>query len=392
MVNLLPAILLGGPPHAGKSVLFYSLTKALRERNITHHAIRACPDGEGNWSQEIDQEAVRLIRIKGAWTDEFSHRICRDIEHRLLPMLIDMGGRPQGSQICIFQHCTHSLLLLRSDDQPSAYFWCNLVEENGLLPLAQIYSELNKTSSIISKVPVIEGILGGLERHTRVQGPLFDELVERIAALFTSYSKKDLEKNLLDHAPTELVIHLPLSLQAIAPDMNRWEPRMIPTLLEGLPAHTPLSVYGQGPHWLYGTLAAYAGQQPFYQFDPRMGDPGGWIAPPSLRISTQSSPEIAVQLQKHERMTVLRVEILKKHLDYLQAESLPFPPLSTENGVIIDGAMPSWLLTALVRLYAASGVAWIACHYPPLQAAVVVASRTDSYKPGDLVPMIESNT
>jgi CRISPR-associated protein Csx3 len=58
MVNLLPAVLIGGPPHAGKSVLFYSLTQALRERNIRHHAIRACPDGEGNWSQESDQHLV----------------------------------------------------------------------------------------------------------------------------------------------------------------------------------------------------------------------------------------------------------------------------------------------------------------------------------------------
>src|SRR5436305_1318113 len=48
MVNLLPAILVGGPPHAGKSVLFYRLTQALRARGLDHHAIRACPDGEGN--------------------------------------------------------------------------------------------------------------------------------------------------------------------------------------------------------------------------------------------------------------------------------------------------------------------------------------------------------
>ncbi|GCF10230.1 hypothetical protein KDI_37940 [Dictyobacter arantiisoli] len=38
-MNPLPAILIGGPPHAGKSVLFYSLTHALRERNIPHHVI-----------------------------------------------------------------------------------------------------------------------------------------------------------------------------------------------------------------------------------------------------------------------------------------------------------------------------------------------------------------
>src|SRR5947209_10561543 len=100
-VPTLPAVLIGGPPHSGKSVLFYSLTLALRERNITHHAIRACPDGEGNWSQEIDQAMVHELRIKGKWTDTFAERICRDIKQRLVPMLIDMGGLPQASQLNI---------------------------------------------------------------------------------------------------------------------------------------------------------------------------------------------------------------------------------------------------------------------------------------------------
>ena len=98
MVNLLPAILMGGPPHAGKSVLYYNLAQALRKRGIPFHAIRACPDGEGDWSQEIDQDVIWNIRVKGEWTDMFVQRICRDLEQRLLPMLVDMGGRPQGPQ------------------------------------------------------------------------------------------------------------------------------------------------------------------------------------------------------------------------------------------------------------------------------------------------------
>ncbi len=71
MRNLLPAVLIGGPPHAGKSVLFYGLTQALRERGIRHHAIRACPDGEGNWFQEGDPDTVSRIRmpIRGEWPE-----------------------------------------------------------------------------------------------------------------------------------------------------------------------------------------------------------------------------------------------------------------------------------------------------------------------------------
>ncbi|MBV9228005.1 MAG: hypothetical protein JOZ18_01740, partial [Chloroflexi bacterium] len=69
MMNLLPAVLVGGPPHAGKSVLFYRLTQALLECGISHHAIRACPDGEGNWFHEGDPDLVSTIRVKltGEW-------------------------------------------------------------------------------------------------------------------------------------------------------------------------------------------------------------------------------------------------------------------------------------------------------------------------------------
>ncbi|GAC1364983.1 MAG: hypothetical protein NVS2B12_23770 [Ktedonobacteraceae bacterium] len=62
MRNRLPALLIGGPPHAGKSVLFHSVSSALHRQNIRHYALRACPDGEGNWSQESDLATAMLIR------------------------------------------------------------------------------------------------------------------------------------------------------------------------------------------------------------------------------------------------------------------------------------------------------------------------------------------
>lgn len=388
-MNSLPAVLIGGPPHSGKSVLFYSLTIALREQNITHHAIRACPDGEGNWTQEIDQAMVRQLRIKGQWTDAFTEGICRDIKRRLVPMLIDMGGLPQASQLNILRHCTHSLLLLNSDDKQGAHNWCKLIAENGLLPLAQLRSELDGTSVITAESPVIRGTLAGLERSTLVHGSVFDVLVERIASLFSAYSPQDLDNALLDRAPTATVIHLPILLQTISPGSHRWEPAMLPSLLANLPTHTAIAVYGRGPHWLYGTLAAFVGQQAFYQFDPRGIGSAGWISPPTLRFGTISSDELSIQQcpYEEEQATILKVAIVGKHLDYLQTDLLPFPTVSTTRGLIIDGSMPSWLLTALVRFYGHAGVPWIACHCPPLKAAVVVTASSNLHHISDLIPM-----
>ena len=389
MVNTLPAVLIGGPPHAGKSVLFYSLTHALRQRGIRHHAIRACPDGEGNWTQESDAETVSHIRIKieGDWPDDYVKRICLDLEHRCLPLLVDVGGRPQESQMCILRQCTHSLLLLRTDKPDYTQLWQHLVAESALLPLAQIDSQLEGTSAITAQTPILEGTLIRLERHntTLLQGPLFEALVERIATLFNSYSPQELEKAFFEQAPTELVIDLYASLQTLAPSSTRWEPEMLAPFLASLPVHTPMSVYGAGPLWVYGALAAHSDQEPFYQFDPRL--PLGWIRPLSLSISTDQFPDMLVHPRTYQHVTVLSIKIPSKHLDYFQPEPLPFPPVRTDAGLIIDGITPAWLLTSLVRLYQAAGVAWIAVYYPPRKKAVVVYSRVETQKPGDLVVM-----
>ncbi len=388
MVNLLPALLIGGPPNAGKSVLFYGLTKTLHERGVRHHAIRACPDGEGNWYQEIHQvlnpETIRLLRIKKAWTEGFVQGICRDLERRHLPLLVDVGGSPEDWQLRILQACTHSLLVLRRDKPESVDFWSTLVKRAGLLPLAEIFSERGGVSSVTSTAPILEGTLTNLERGIPAQGALFDVLVERIAALFTSYSLEELEQAKLVMAPTEFTVNLDPLLRTFDPQAKEWTPEMLKRLPGELPNDTAFAVYGRGPGWLYGMVAAYAGQQPFYQFDPRIG----WLAPPALKISTQPSPEeIAVHLREYQDALILSIRINTDYLDYLQAEQFTFPPVPVEHGVIFDGKMPHWLLTALVRLYNEAGVAWIACHQPTLKGAVVVISRVSEHVPGELIPL-----
>jgi CRISPR-associated protein Csx3 len=382
LFNPLPAILIGGPPHAGKSVLTYSLTQALRKRHIEHYVIRACPDGEGDWSQEIDRASVRLIRVKGQWRPEFVRSVCYALERRHFPLLVDMGGRPEEWQTGIISNCTHSLLLLRSDDETSSRFWQKLVQENGLLPLARLHSLLYGTSTITSSAPVIEGTLTGLDRQSLAQGPLFDLLVERIEVLFTSYSSEELRQGYLNTAPADLV-NLDTLLQIYAPRSERWEPQMLPKLLAELPANTPLAVYGRGTNWLYAALVEHGGSQPFYQFDPRLG----WVTPPQLRPGTPTIQEVSVDLRHYAAATVLSARLARNYLDYSEADQLVFPPLSPERGVILSGKLPLWLLTALVHLYnTVVGVAWIACYSPQLQSSVVVTSRVATHAPGDLIP------
>ncbi len=383
MFHSLPAILIGGPPHTGKSVLTYSLTQALRKRSIDHYVIRACPDGEGDWSQEIDSEAMRMLRVKGHWKPEFVSSVCYALEHRQFPLLVDVGGRPTEWQMSIMHHCTHSLLLLHPEDENSTQFWLQLVKDNSLLPLARICSVLDGVSVVTSRFPVIEGTLSGLARHTLVQGSLFDVLVERIHILFTAYSAQELRQEHFAKAPGE-VINLNTILQTLAPHSERWEPWMIQRLLPMLPAQTPLAIYGRGTNWLYGALVDAPFPQHFYQFDPRLG----WVTPPRLTIGAAEEQTVSLALWEDSVATVLSVHLVDDYLDYAAADKLAFPTFSVEKGIILNGKLPHWLVTALVHLYnTIVGVSWVACYSPQLESAVVVASRVATHPPGDLVPL-----
>lgn len=382
MMNLLPAILIGGPPHAGKSVLTYSLTQALRKLRVEHFVIRACPDGEGDWSQEIDQKSVSRIRITGEWTPEVVQHICTSLEHRHFPLLVDIGGRPKEWQTVILRHCTHSVLLLHRENESTANFWRNLVIGHGLLPLAELYSELEGASTIDAETPIIRGTLSGLERNTIAQGPLFDLLVGRIASLFTSYSAEELRKGHLDAAPAQ-VVDLDAYAEIRDPEKRWWTPAMLQDFIATLPRNTALAAYGRGTGWVYGALVSLTGTEPFYQFDSRLG----WVTPPPLQIGSTKVPEIKINTDKRKDFTVLSAHPRNDHLDYEQVSNLPFPAVPAGHGLIINGKLPLWLVTALVRLYDGIGIPWIACYEPRKEGAIVVTSRAAGYSIGQHIPL-----
>lgn len=164
-----------------------------------------------------------------------------------------------------------------------------------------------------------------------------------------------------------------------------WEPAMLPLVLARLPAQTPLSVYGIGPSWLYAALAASTNPQPFYLFDPKL--PFGWVAPArvALRANIAQTEAMHIEPSATPEATILKISFPRGPLDYLQPDPLLFPLVPVERGLIIDGRVPNWLLTALTRLYKAAGVAWIALFYPPPGKTVVVSARGETPRPGDLV-------
>ncbi|HEY0756972.1 MAG TPA: hypothetical protein VGD98_23675, partial [Ktedonobacteraceae bacterium] len=158
--NALPAILIGGVPNAGKSVLTYNLTQKLRAQEVPHYVLRANPDGEGDWSMKgWDSENVRLLRKQAhqEWSDTFRELVSQAIRNRRLPLIVDIGGSPREADIPILDACTHTILLLKDGEEQANEKWRYYTERTGLTLFAELRSDLNGTSELTERIPVIRG-------------------------------------------------------------------------------------------------------------------------------------------------------------------------------------------------------------------------------------------
>lgn len=380
--NRLPAVLVGGPPHSGKSVLIYSLSQALRARGVQHYALRACPDGEGDWSNEAPAELVREIRIKGPWTPQWVQRISRDIQRRHLPLLVDVGGRPTAEQAQMFGLCTHAVLLTPDDDARCA--WLELTSEHGLPILADLHSDLHGIDQLDARVATIRGVLAGLERGSQARGPAFQALVERLAALF-ALDGEALRRSHLESAPAEIAVDLDRLARTLDVPLRGaqpwWQPQHVPLLLDYLPAATPLAVYGRAPVWIYAALARLASPALFASFDVRLG----WAEAAALPVGAApvASP-LRFTVSTSQGTCLVAAELPDQYIDYSQLCDLAAPPAPANRGVTLSGKLPIWLFTSLAMAYHAAP--WLAVYQPPLGGSVVVHSLDHRLLPGSLLP------
>lgn len=375
-MNPFPAVVIGGPPHSGKSVLTYLLTQQLRAWKVAHYVLRACPDGEGDWSQEAPPETVRLLRRKGQFSDAFVDLVCRDLAQRHLPLLVDVGGKPTPEQERIFDQCTHAVLI--ASDVEALKPWRQLAERHGLVVIAELYSVLDSADFIEAETPVLRGRIGKLERYTDVGGPMITALARRLQQIF-SYTDKELKDLHFPHAPTELIVDIDqlgdyLRLPA---EKRRWQPQHLPEALRCTPKDA-ISIYGRGPNWLYTALALHAAPHPVYLFDPRLG----WTQPTTLTCAASAEQgAIAWQLEPRAGFTRLTIQPGAAYLEYEEVNGAMLPLLDTSRGVVLSGKLPYWLLVGAALAYRHHP--WIAVVQAQQERrGIVVMESSPLHRPG----------
>jgi CRISPR-associated protein Csx3 len=384
MANLFPAILLAGPPNCGKSVLSFLLTYGLRERGVSHYLLRAVPDGEGDWFLSGTSEVVQTLRTghKTRYSSQFVEHMQGAIERRFLPLLVDIGGRPQGEQFGIIRACTNSILLHRTDDE--LLEWRKNLEDSQLLPIAELRSSLTGEDSVQQHEPHLRGNITGLEREPKRRkiGAVFNALLERVAGV-CSYDAAALEQIHFEQAPFPTVNERELAGNLSVPvdgERMTWSPKHLALLSDLVPASQPLAIYGRGPVWLASFLAARSLPASFAIFDARYG----WLHPPPVHFR-QTDANLDVSALPYQGEDVwLEIGIQG---GTLEPGDIIMNPILDKEGIVLSGKIPRWLFATLAHQLAPDHD-WIAVDDPRLDQAILVYSKVSSHRPGDTLPRL----
>ncbi len=377
MPVVFPAVVIGGAPHCGKSVLTYLLSRALKQERIEHYVLRAAPDGEGNWFLDGGAgDVVRRIRQqhKTAFSPAFVAHVTRAVRERWLPLLVDVGGKPQGEQLNILHAATHVILLYRSAAQLQA--WRALISQTGLQTVAELRS-VRGQGAITRLHPILQGTIGGLDRQHPRQDATFGALLERLSAIL-AYPPERLRAHHFRRAPYPVLDIRDLAA-ALGVEATHWPPTALPAVIAYLQRQPgPRALYGPAPAWLVAAIVAALTPHPCAAFDPRYG----WLTLPDL--PTRPNDWIRWTVQPTPQAWLASAH-LPRHL--IEPDTLTAPALPADRrGVILDGKLPLWAFAALTRALA-PGRAFLAVHDARRRQAVVVTADESAPSPGACLPM-----
>ena len=189
-----PAILIGGPPNSGKSVLANALAIGLKRKfGPEIHMQRAHADGEGDWfvqmyaNVDLQARAMELRHAaKAKYTDRFFLHHAAAVQNaretsRLV--LVDFGGVPNNEDVTLLHRCTHYILISSRDDAlPEWHNFCT--NRGGLQCLAVIHSTLDAKLEILQRTPYLELIAGPWHRgEDKLPNESIEVVIEHASAL-----------------------------------------------------------------------------------------------------------------------------------------------------------------------------------------------------------------
>ena len=359
-----PLVLVGGPPHSGKSVLVSNLTNELRRRGRAHYVLRIAPDGEGDWIAKLPKAQVDELRIKGGYTETYFRLSLETLQNARYPLIVDVGGRPNERDLILWKYCTHAIVLIghsNSETWPTdcdscekhRAKWLGIANDLSMEVVADCTSLLHAVPNITDVGSPLKLTLSGLDRGATIADRAFGTLVDRLESIFIWSDQHLSNKAMADCSlPSDCFFDFQhwLEVQTSGSRME-WIPADLEALSRSLPENA-MAIYGRAPLWAYGAAASSGGDSGPIIFDTRLG----WVALPEIQSlpegtfsTTKCQTGWVPTLKKHNDCWVLKLGTESQMLDIQNPDGLIIPEIPNGVRLVISGRLPNWLLMAIAR-------------------------------------------
>ena len=356
-------IIFCGPPHSGKSVFIANLIDKMPTDAYT--IIRACPDGEGTWSNNKNQNETTIVRKKGKFTKSFIEESCKAIDNQPNSIvLVDVGGvmSPENEQI--FGHCD-SFVVLSSDEQKKQE-WLEFGQRRRLECVGCLDSSLEGHEEIYSREPYFQGRIVGLERGEILEDSKVIKAVVSDIVRKSKYAEKvgksqtEFEGKMIDD--TELGFELGYGKEILTEDGTpikkvRWPESAIPDIYQAVQEKVnpeqPVKINGIRANFVLCAICKAAkqkGSRDVSAYDIRTKS---YIPIRDLpkKKGLKQTEGLSYSILENKENVFMDIDITKEQYSLEDYEQCVLPQIKEGKNLYLSGRMPLWLLASISSSY-----------------------------------------
>lgn len=352
-----------GPPHSGKSVFIANLIDKLPTDAYT--IIRACPDGEGTWSNNKDQEETSMVRKKGKFTKTFIDDSCTAIDNQSNKIvLVDVGGVMSKENEQVFGHCD-SFVVLSSDEEKKTE-WLEFGEKLGLECIGCLDSSLEGKEEVYSRAPYLQGRIVGLERgeileNSSVINALVSDIVRKSKyAVKTEIKSKNSEESFIDDIDLgfELGYGKEIETEDGTPIKKvRWSEEALPKIYkkvqDDIVSHKPLKINGIRANFVLCAICKAASQKGIEEvsaYDIRLKQYVPIKQLPKQK-NIRNARGLSYNIIENDENIFMDVDITNEKYSLEDYQDAILPKIKEGKNLYISGRMPLWLLASISSSY-----------------------------------------
>lgn len=356
-------IIFCGPPHSGKSVFIANLIDKLPTDAYT--IIRACPDGEGTWSNNRNQKETSIVRKKGRFTKSFIDDACQAIDNQNNEVvLVDVGGVMSKENEQVFEHCDSFVVL--SSDEKKKQEWLEFGKKLGLECIGCLDSSLDGQEEIYSRTPYFQGRIVGLERG----GILEDSIVIKAIVSDIIQKSKYGEKAKNDYSEytgvmiddTELGFELGYGKVIPTEDGTpikkvRWPESALPQIYraiqEKLSPDQSVRVNGIRANFVLCAICKAAKKQGVKDISAYDIRTKSYIPIKNLpkKRGIKQTEGLEFNIIENKENVFIDIDITKEQYSLEDYERCVLPKIKEGKNLYLSGRMPLWLLASISSSY-----------------------------------------